>query len=291
MDQYSMPIAGDLPADFTIDRLQVDSPVPLHSHDYLELAYILKGWTRHTLNGKSQRLKAGQYMILDYSEVHSYDVVSENLIVINCLFKPSVVDIALSDCCSFRELLSHYMINIGYTIGPSQSKEKIFFDSDGEILLLLQKIQEEYQNKKTGYRQLIRSSLIEIIIKTMRKMEDKHLSVMKKYDENMMQIVLMINQNPNTADSLSELAARLNMSVGNLSRRFRLATGYRFSEYLQKKRIEQACRLLINTREKIPEIALQSGYSDLKFFNRIFKKNVGETPTQYRKRFSKNGKK
>ena len=67
----------------------------------------------------------------------------------------------------------------------------------------------------------------------MRKMEDKHLSVMKKYDENMMQIVLMINQNPNTADSLSELAARLTMSVGNLSRRFRLATGYRLSEYLQ----------------------------------------------------------
>lgn len=286
MNRYSMPDAGSLPADFIIEKYEVNAPVASHSHDYLELAYLLKGWTRHTLNGKSQRLKAGHYMILDYNEVHSYDVISEELVVINCLFKPSAVDTALSDCRSFRELLNHYMINIGYTIGPSQSKEKIFSDPDGEILLLLQKIQEEYQNQKTGCRQLIRSSLIEIIIKTMRKMEDKHLSIMQKYDENIMQIVLMINQNPNTVNSLSELAGQLNMSVGNLSRRFRTATGYRFSEYLQKKRIEQACRLLINTRERIPEIALQSGYSDLKFFNAVFKKNVGETPTQYRKRFS-----
>ena len=143
-----MPIAGDLPADFTIDRLQVDSPVPLHSHDYLELAYILKGWTRHTLNGKSQRLKAGQYMILDYSEVHSYDVVSENLIVINCLFKPSVVDIALSDCCSFRELLTHYKIKIGYTIGPSQSKEKNFLTRMEKFCCCFKKYRRNIKTKK-----------------------------------------------------------------------------------------------------------------------------------------------
>jgi YesN/AraC family two-component response regulator len=55
-----------------------------------------------------------------------------------------------------------------------------------------------------------------------------------------------------------------------------------FSSYLQKVRINNACRLLANTNNKIEEIAHFVGYSDTKFFNSIFKKVLGSTPREYR---------
>lgn len=271
--------------DFAIQERDVKEPVAKHSHDYLELAYIVRGWTLHTLNGKTQRLTVGNYMILDYGETHSYDVVSDDLVVINCLFQPRIVDSALSGCRSFRELLNNYMINLGYVISQDQTSEKLYRDAeDMEILQLLRKISAENERQETGYIQLIRAFLIEIIIRTMRRMEENTLMVMRKYDEGIMEIMLKINQKPNQPHSLSAFAKEQNMSAGTLSRKFKSTTGLSFSSYLQKKRMEQACRLLSHSDSKIPEIAVLSGYNDLKFFNSVFKIVIGETPTQYRKR-------
>jgi YesN/AraC family two-component response regulator len=59
--------------------------------------------------------------------------------------------------------------------------------------------------------------------------------------------------------------------------------GMSFNEYLQKKRIEQSCRLISNTEKKITEIAEIVGYRDVKFFNQIFKKHLKMTPREFKK--------
>ena len=89
--------------------------------------------------------------------------------------------------------------------------------------------------------------------------------------------------NPTGRNLLSSYAAKCNMSVAWLSRRFKAVMGISFSEYLKRKRIEQSLQLLANTDKKVIEIAQICGYSDMKFFNRIFKEQTGATPREFRK--------
>ena len=58
-----------------------------------------------------------------------------------------------------------------------------------------------------------------------------------------------------------------------------------FQEYVQSIRIQESYRLLINTSKKVLDIAMSVGYSDVRFFYDIFKKQTGMTPTQYRKAY------
>lgn len=268
-----------------IGELAVKTPVIRHAHNFLELAYIKQGWTKHTRNNDTKKLTAGNYMILDYGETHSYDIISDDLIVMNCLFKPEVIDSTMTHCRSFPEMLNNYMINIGYLSG-AQTKNCIFRDTQNEILTLLTKMKTEYDAKKTGYIQVIRAALIEIIIKTMRQAENNAIAGIANYGKDILDIIFLVNQSPNADITLSEIARRQNVCVSNLSRKFKATTGNHFSEFLQQKRIEQACRLLINTKDNISEIAEKSGYNDVNFFHTVFKRVMGKTPAQYRKNFS-----
>jgi YesN/AraC family two-component response regulator len=55
-------------------------------------------------------------------------------------------------------------------------------------------------------------------------------------------------------------------------------------DYLQKLRIEEACRLLEERSDKITDIAGQVGYGDYRFFNKTFRKVTGMTAGEYRKK-------
>lgn len=68
-------------------------------------------------------------------------------------------------------------------------------------------------------------------------------------------------------------------------RRFKAATGMAPLEYVHALRIEEAKRMLEQSAEPVEAIALEVGYEDAGFFNRMFKRRVQLTPGQYRKRF------
>jgi YesN/AraC family two-component response regulator len=63
---------------------------------------------------------------------------------------------------------------------------------------------------------------------------------------------------------------------------FKKGTGLNFTEYVSRVRIENAKNLLLNPNLRISEIAYQVGFQSLTHFNRVFKKVVGEAPTEYR---------
>ncbi|SFF00985.1 Transcriptional regulator GlxA family, contains an amidase domain and an AraC-type DNA-binding HTH domain [Chitinophaga sp. CF118] len=72
----------------------------------------------------------------------------------------------------------------------------------------------------------------------------------------------------------------------NFVRRFKHATGITPIEYLQKTRVEAAKRLLEQTGNSILAVMLDCGYNDIKAFRKVFRKEVGLTPTEYRVKFS-----
>jgi AraC-like DNA-binding protein len=81
---------------------------------------------------------------------------------------------------------------------------------------------------------------------------------------------------------LKQIARALNVSTFHFCRRFKQTTGLTFVEYLNRIRIEKAKVLLHNHSLRISEIAYEVGFQTITHFNRIFRKLVGRSPTEFR---------
>lgn len=84
---------------------------------------------------------------------------------------------------------------------------------------------------------------------------------------------------------LERLAGMVNMAEGSLCRFFKQNMGLTIFEYLNKIKVEFACKLLMDPSLSILEVCLDSGFNNLSHFNKQFKKTTGMTPKEYRKRF------
>ena len=71
----------------------------------------------------------------------------------------------------------------------------------------------------------------------------------------------------------------------SFKRRFAKATGMTPIEYIQTLRLEESKLVLETTDIPVEAVAMEVGYEDPSYFGRLFKRNVGLTPAQYRKRF------
>jgi AraC-like DNA-binding protein/ligand-binding sensor protein len=82
--------------------------------------------------------------------------------------------------------------------------------------------------------------------------------------------------------SLGRVAQAVHSSVFYFCKLFKKVTGINFTEFLSRTRIEKAKNLLLNPNLRVSEIAYEVGFQSLTHFNRVFKKIVGESPTEYR---------
>ena len=82
--------------------------------------------------------------------------------------------------------------------------------------------------------------------------------------------------------SLTELAQQLHYDLYTLSREIKRSTGKTYTQLVQEKRLAQAAFLLKNTEKNVSDIAAVVGYENVSFFHRIFLKNYGVSPKQYR---------
>jgi AraC-like DNA-binding protein len=87
--------------------------------------------------------------------------------------------------------------------------------------------------------------------------------------------------------TVAQAAQYVFLSQGYFTRAFAHETGMSPMNYLMKKRIERACLLLENNEIKVSAISLQSGFSSPQRFNVAFRKLMGMTPMEYRKRHLK----
>lgn len=87
--------------------------------------------------------------------------------------------------------------------------------------------------------------------------------------------------------SLEQVAKSVNTSTFYFCKMFKKYTGVNFTEYLSRIRIENARNLLLNPNLRISEIAFAAGFQSLTHFNRVFKKIVGESPTEFREHLTR----
>lgn len=84
--------------------------------------------------------------------------------------------------------------------------------------------------------------------------------------------------------SLEDVAKYVYLSPTYFSRIFRQETGETFNSYLNKIRIDYSKKLLLDPAIKLIDVSLMSGFDDQSYFTKVFKRNVGVSPMQYRKK-------
>lgn len=96
-------------------------------------------------------------------------------------------------------------------------------------------------------------------------------------------IIQIIEKHMANAPTLATIGKELGMSQGALTQILKRQTGKNYSELLLERRMERARELLVYTNKTITEIAEETGYTDLFYFSKTFKKNNGVSPNEYRK--------
>jgi AraC-like DNA-binding protein/ligand-binding sensor protein len=82
--------------------------------------------------------------------------------------------------------------------------------------------------------------------------------------------------------TLGGVAKAVNTSTFYFCKMFKKATGLNFTGYVSRVRVEKARNLLLNHNLRVSEIAYEVGFQSLTHFNRVFKKVMGQSPTDYR---------
>lgn len=92
----------------------------------------------------------------------------------------------------------------------------------------------------------------------------------------------MIQEFYQSGITLDEIAEKLNITPEYLGTQFHREMGVTYSTYIKDFRMNKAKEMLIGTQLKLYEIAEQLGYSDPKYFSRVFKESTGQLPGEYR---------
>lgn len=143
----------------------------------------------------------------------------------------------------------------------------------------------EISEKPLGYEHYITAEIHSIIGLLYRKniLQNTEAQLSNKYIEKIMPALQFIDLHYNDQITLEMLSSELNMNPSYFCRLFKKATNSTFTEYLNFVRVLNSELLLTSNSKGISDIALDVGFSSISYFNRIFKKINGISPTAYKK--------
>jgi two-component system response regulator YesN len=104
------------------------------------------------------------------------------------------------------------------------------------------------------------------------------------YRKEVFRITEILQENVENKITLDRLAQEVNMNVNYLCRVFKQDTGRSIVQYMNELKINKAIELLKLPDTRIKEVASQVGIDDPFYFNRVFKKIVGLSPSDFRKK-------
>lgn len=260
----------------------------LHKHRFIEIVYVLRGEAEHIVGENCYPVKKGDVIIINYDTPHMFRA-GDGFSAYDLMFTPDFFDASALDSASFDALSSSFLF---YSLFPDEaplgSDLQLSSSAGVEFAALFDKIYAEYKGQDKGYIELIRAYGIELIIKLFRHLErDRRRSLSEKQRQLVLQAVDYLKENFDSRVSLGDLAARTFLSKDYFGHLFKDATGVSVSAFLQKLRVEEACRLLTATDRTVTDIAMASGFGDMKFFYQCFKKLTGTTPARYRNKTEK----
>ncbi len=230
----------------------------IHYHESIEIAVVHSGTSVLCLEGKEYPLSEGDVAVVFPNQIHSYKN-SKSIDVTVMIFLPEILNLYCEKFVSnlpqnpvIRENTED-ILTLATMIFP-----KYYYHSHEEIL--------------TELLQAVSVIILSKLELTKRKCEE-HKTVNK--------LVAFCNEHYMEHISLDDVASHLNIGVSRVTDIFRNYLKTTFVQYIQKKRIEYACKLIDTENFNMADISFSAGFNCVRTFNRVFLKEMGMTPKQY----------
>lgn len=254
----------------------------LHTHDYFQVYYICSGRILHHIEGSAAELSAGDVFILPPNVPHYIEKLGNQVDFYSLSFTPSYFQSVRESNKLLLDFLYYLRSQSLQSIHP---RFTLSFEDAVFSETLVKRIMEEFESKKTGKDELIKECVSALLSIFARAYFEQRAEALIS-EENRLLVMHSIEYIKNHLDediTLSEIVRRSAMSKTSFCSIFNSIVGMPFKEYLNRLRIERAAKL-IASGEKICVVGNCCGYSEFSTFYRNFKKYMGVSPSEFKKR-------
>ena len=221
-----------------------------HCHTSYEILFVTKGKIAANINGLEYIVSKGECVMISPMQIHSYRTIEDGTVKISIFSGDYIFDF--------------------YNETKGTELKNPITDFDLTDVCLLNKSSDRFEIKSILYKYC--SKLIKNGIKKADK-SNNDLSV---------KTVIYIQNNFKNNISLKQMAKDLGYSYNYLSSYFKNQFGCGYADYINKFRLEEAAAMLKRTDKSITQIAFESGFTSIRNFNVVFKKEYGINPMIYR---------
>ena len=255
------------------------SDVSVHTHEFIEIVYVLSGEMVHEIDGCRYNTARGDMLFMNYGCTHAFSSESTYTYV-NILFSPELMADAVITTQNAFSVLSLSAFNEMRSAQDSGCV-RFFGKERDEIETLIFSMLEEYEEKQTSWETVLGNLLTNLIIKMLRKTE---LGIGKSEMDGIWQSLSeYIDQNLDSRLTLAALAEKCFYNPSYFSRIFKEKFGVSLTEYITRKRLSHAIMLLSESVLSVEEIGECVGFPDKNSLYHAFSRYLGTTPGEYRR--------
>lgn len=269
-----------------ITREKSQSAMPLHRHEFLEIAVVLGGSGLHRTPRGVRRILAGDVLVVNTSQSHGYES-TRGLELANILVGEDVL----------REVEKELGTMPGYhalfTLEPVRRSNRNRGGGDGHLRIpraemawvegIVASMEAENSRLEAGGALMARAWL-QLLLGYLARRYKNHPDGDSQLDARIGNVLSQIDRTPEIPVTVQDLARNAGMSERSFLRSFKEATGQSPIDYVLRSRIRKAERLLLGTftRATITEIAFSCGFNDSNYFSRIFRRFAHCSPRAFR---------
>ncbi|MCM1388285.1 MAG: AraC family transcriptional regulator [Bacillus sp. (in: Bacteria)] len=257
-----------------------------HWHEEMEILLINNGYAKVTTDDHEQILRPGQGFILNQNVMHSiHSIEGNNCTYYSLVFHPDFL---------FGYNNSYLRTNFLLPMQSFSILKTMLMDAENawhkSMLAILEKVLDVNRAKSFGYEMVTKGYLCQFWATLLNKLpmaNIPHSSNTSLNEQRVKQAMLYIRLHHADAVTLDDIAASISVSKSECCRCFKATIQMTPFEYLMKYRIFEASRLILDDHENnrsIAELALSVGFNSISYFNKLFRRYLGCTPTEYRMR-------
>lgn len=246
-----------------------------HYHDEVEFLYIFSGKLKLKTPDEEFFVSNGEIIFVSSRTVHE------------TFFADSTYSGAIIQFKVF-DYLDDFGKNIIRFLNFDEIPVYIFKKEDSkteEIKNFLDNMILEFKTKKQGFETYIKGSIFSLLGFLMRHGFIANINFLGEFrdDERILPVIEYIDKNYTERITLDDLSKTANLSSEHLCRVFKKVYGRTLGDYINFVRVSKAEKMLSTTEKTISEVALDTGFASLSYFNRVFKKYKNCSPSVYKK--------
>lgn len=245
--------------------------------DYHVLILVTEGTLYVTANDVPYTLEAGQYIFLKAGEEHFGHRASEG--------KLSYLWVHFQADCAFEEVKKNedaLLEKFAYVFPEQWNVTKA-----GRIAMLFQQLMELSLEEKLYSKSMLDYALSLLIMEITQEYVQSSIHKTEEIPAVISKVMEWIKIHYHQPFTVTEIAEEVGYQADYLSSLFKRSTGISMMRFTNQIRIKTAKALLSNYDITIKEAAYSCGFSDEKYFMKVFKQLEGMTPTQYKNTFGK----